>query len=71
MTGLAQVRYRNEAPWSVRIESDLEYVRKVGPLLDARIVVATVAKVLGRSGVRSDQTAAEVDDLAQPKQNDT
>jgi lipopolysaccharide/colanic/teichoic acid biosynthesis glycosyltransferase len=26
LTGLAQIRFRNAAPWSVRIEADLEYV---------------------------------------------
>lgn len=64
ITGLAQVRYRNEAPWSVRIEADLEYVRSVSLVSDVRILVGTVGKVLSGSGVRSDQTAADVDDLA-------
>lgn len=63
ITGLAQVRYRNEAPWSVRIESDLEYVQNLGFRRDLLILIATVGRVLRGSGIRADQTAQEVDDL--------
>src|SRR5690606_20726501 len=41
LTGLAQVRYRNDAPWSVRIESDLEYIDRLGPLLDLELILRT------------------------------
>lgn len=64
VTGLAQLQYRNDAPWSKRIESDLEYVDSIGPLTDLKILFATPSKVLRGSGVRMDQTAADVDDLA-------
>lgn len=70
ITGLAQVRYRNEAPWSIRIEADLEYVRSVGPVTDVRILFGTVGKVFRGSGVRSDQIAADVDDLAPERKFD-
>jgi len=63
ITGLAQVRYRNNAPWSVRIEADLHYVHTVGPLTDLRILEQTITKVIKREDVRLDQTAAQVDDL--------
>lgn len=63
VTGLAQLRYRNNAPWSVRIESDLEYVRKLGPLMDLRILLLTPSKVIRGTGVRMDQTPEQVDDL--------
>lgn len=63
ITGLAQVRYRNEAPWSKRIESDIEYVESLGPIVDMKILCMTVLAVLAASGVRDDQTADEVDDL--------
>ena len=63
ITGLAQVLYRNEAPWSVRIEADLEYIDRMGPLLDLQILLKTVGRVSGGSGIRLDQSAAEVDDL--------
>lgn len=67
ITGLAQLRHRNNAPWSVRIESDLEYVAQLGLLTDLRILLATPGKVLRGSGVRMDQTAEEVDDLGKKK----
>jgi lipopolysaccharide/colanic/teichoic acid biosynthesis glycosyltransferase len=63
LTGLAQVRHRNDAPWSVRIETDLEYIAKIGPRIDLKILVATVDRVFRGSGVRTDQVAADVDDL--------
>ncbi|MGK3953984.1 sugar transferase [Microbacterium sp. I2] len=69
LTGLAQVRYRNEAPWSVRIESDLEYVDRVSLRLDAAIWAATVRRVLRADGVRLDQVAADVDDLGEAERS--
>lgn len=63
LTGLAQVRYRNNAPWSVRIEADLEYIANIGPVVDLRILAMTLWRVIHGVGVRTDQTATEVDDL--------
>lgn len=54
ITGLAQVTHRNAAPWSIRIEKDLEYVSNVGPLLDLKILVRTIYKVLRADGVIAD-----------------
>ncbi len=51
ITGLAQVRGRNELSWDEKFAADLEYVDNVGPVLDARIVLATVVKVFRRQGV--------------------
>ncbi|MDO9497356.1 MAG: sugar transferase [Nocardioides sp.] len=65
VTGLAQVRYRNEAPWSVRIQSDLEYVTHVSLLRDLTIMVKTVPSVLSGGGVAEGQTREDVDDLGQ------
>ncbi|MGJ9411595.1 sugar transferase [Aeromicrobium sp. CF4.19] len=70
VTGLAQVRYRNDALWSVRIESDLEYVRRVGPVLDASLLWSTIVGVATARGVRLDQTAGEVDDLGRAERQD-
>jgi len=63
LTGLAQVRYRNNATWSVRIESDLDYVERLGPRLDLTILGLTARRVLGGHGVLLDQQPDEVDDL--------
>ena len=68
LTGLAQVRYRNNAPWSVRIESDLEYVDAIGPLTDLKLLLLTVQRVLTGQGMRMDQTPADrIDDLGKPE----
>lgn len=63
LTGLAQVRYRNSAPWSVRIESDLEYIEKVSFWNDLKIVAVTIPAVISGGTVKTGQTAEEVDDL--------
>lgn len=68
VTGLAQLKYRNNAPWSLRIQSDIEYVEKVSFLTDLKILLSTPCKVLRGSGVRMDQSMSEVDDLGQPKE---
>ncbi|MGN8026953.1 sugar transferase [Microbacterium sp. 22242] len=69
LTGLAQVLHRNEAPWSVRIETDLRYIDRIGPGTDFRILCATAVRVLRGTGVRTDQTAGEVDDLGPARTN--
>jgi lipopolysaccharide/colanic/teichoic acid biosynthesis glycosyltransferase len=66
LTGLAQVRHRNDAPWSVRIESDLEYVDRVSLRTDLGVLCKTLPAVFSGSGQRTGQTAADVDDLAPP-----
>lgn len=68
ITGLAQVRYRNDATWSVRIDSDLEYIENLGPAVDLSIWWATLNKVIRREGVRLDQIAQDVDDLGPQKE---
>lgn len=63
LTGLAQVRYRNNAAWSVRIESDLEYVENVTWRTDIKLMFLTIPAVITGGTVRTGQTADEVDDL--------
>ena len=66
ITGLAQIRYRNDAPWSQRIRADLEYVDHISPLLDMKIALRTVPVVFRGGGQIVGQTAAVVDDLGAP-----
>ncbi|WP_372727412.1 sugar transferase [Nocardioides sp.] len=63
LTGLAQLRYRNDAPWSRRIEADLEYIDNLSFRSDISLLIRTVPAVLTGSGVAVHQTAADVDDL--------
>jgi len=51
VTGLAQVRGRNLLSWDEKFAADVEYVDRIGPLLDARIMVATLMTVLRRQGI--------------------
>lgn len=69
LTGLAQIRYRNSAPWSVRIESDLEYIRSITMLDDLGILARTLPALLKSGLVQIGQTVDQVDDLG-PKPED-
>lgn len=51
ITGLAQVRGRNEVDWERRFEYDVEYVDNRSIALDLKILVDTVTTVLKRSGI--------------------
>lgn len=63
LTGLAQVRYRNAARWSVRIESDLEYIRELSFTHDALLVLKTAKTVFRGAGQVVGQSLGDVDDL--------
>jgi len=51
ITGWAQVNGRASLPWSERIELDLYYIEHRSLALDLRILVRTVAMVLGGHGL--------------------
>jgi lipopolysaccharide/colanic/teichoic acid biosynthesis glycosyltransferase len=51
ITGLAQARGRNLLGWEQKFAADIEYVDNLGPGLDARILVTTLAAVLQRQGI--------------------
>lgn len=57
LTGLAQISGRNEISWKERLDLDVEYVDRQSLLLDLRILVATVGKVIRREGVRAKDSA--------------
>jgi lipopolysaccharide/colanic/teichoic acid biosynthesis glycosyltransferase len=61
LTGLAQVRGRNNVPWDERLELDQRYVLLLGPVLDARIFLRTFATVLSREGVTEADHATSTD----------
>ena len=50
VTGLAQVRGRNDLPWSKRLEADVEYVKSRSALVDLTIVLNTFSVLLRGSG---------------------
>lgn len=53
ITGWAQVNGRNALSWEEKFNYDVEYVEKISPAMDARIVVNTVEKVVKRHGVNA------------------
>lgn len=61
ITGLAQVSGRNALSWDDKFAKDVEYVDNRSLLLDFRIVLRTVAKVITRDGIsgHGEATAAE------------
>ena len=54
ITGLAQVSGRNGLAWSDRLALDVEYVDNRSLVLDAKILVRTVMKVLKRDGIAAE-----------------
>lgn len=53
LTGWAQVNGRNAISWEAKFQYDVEYVEKVSFLFDLRILLLTVGKVFGRTGISS------------------
>lgn len=55
ITGWAQVNGRNAISWTNKFKLDLEYVEKIGFMMDLRILYLTVLKVLKKEGVNQSQ----------------
>jgi len=51
ITGLAQISGRNALTWERRFELDVAYLERCSLALDLRILVLSVARVLGRQGI--------------------
>ena len=51
LTGLAQVHGRNSISWEERFAFDVDYVREISFLRDARIVIDTIVTVLRREDI--------------------
>lgn len=57
LTGWSMINGRNAITWEEKFALDLWYVDRVSFLLDLKIIFMTVAKVLNREGINSDQHA--------------
>lgn len=53
ITGLAQVTGRNAIGWEQKLKLDVEYVEKIGFVMDMSILLRTVGVVLRSTGFRS------------------
>lgn len=54
ITGYAQVNGRNNISWKKKFELDVYYVENFSLWLDAKILVQTVAKVLGQADINQE-----------------
>lgn len=57
LTGLAQVNGRNSISWEEKFDLDVRYVNSVSFLLDCKIILQTIKKVLIREGINSETSA--------------
>ena len=57
VTGLAQVSGRNAIGWDEKFRLDVEYVDNRSLLLDLKILLLTVLKVVKRDGISDGETA--------------
>lgn len=57
ITGWAQVNGRNSISWERKFELDVWYVDHLSFLLDARIILLTLAKVARRQGISAEGSA--------------
>ena len=51
VTGLAQIKGRNNISWEKKFEYDILYVNKISFILDSKIFLLTLLKVIKREGI--------------------
>lgn len=66
LSGWAQVNGRNAISWEEKFRYDVEYVRKIGFMMDMKILFMTVRSVLKREGISS-ETAATMEEFTGSK----
>lgn len=57
LTGLAQCNGRNSLNWDTKLAIDTEYVRNISFLLDLKIFIQTILKVIKREGITFEEGA--------------
>jgi undecaprenyl phosphate N,N'-diacetylbacillosamine 1-phosphate transferase len=68
ITGLAQISGRNLIGWDARLQKDVEYAEKLSFLLDVRIILKTIQKVLLSQDIATDEESGILD-LDEERQN--
>ncbi len=56
ISGWAQVNGRNNTTWEERFENDIYYVENLSFLLDIKIIIKTILKVIKRSDINQSET---------------
>lgn len=67
ITGLAQINGRNSISWEEKFEYDVQYVENLSFAEDIRILFETVAKVVRREGINSENSATMEDFTGTPE----
>ena len=57
ITGLAQVNGRNSIDWKNKFNLDVEYVDKFNLIMDIKILLLTVSKVIKKDGINQEGSA--------------
>ena len=55
ITGFAQVNGRNNTTWEDRFKNDIYYVENISFLLDSRIIIKTILKVIKKSDINQSE----------------
>ena len=61
LSGLAQISGRNSISWENKLSTDLEYVKHITFLNDAKIIIATIFKTIKREGITEGNMATSMD----------
>ena len=61
LTGLAQVKGRNNITWEQKFAYDLQYIQKITLWTDIKIIFMTAVKVLKRSDIAREGTVSDID----------
>lgn len=67
ITGWAQVNGRNNIPWDKKFELDLEYVDNLTFIMDCRVILKTLKKVLFREDINTEGEATTTEFLGSEK----
>ena len=70
LTGLAQVNGRNAISWEEKFRYDVEYVDNLSLMLDIKIILMTVLKVVKRDGISSENSATMEEFMGQQGKNE-
>lgn len=66
LTGLAQVKGRNDIKWDEKVEWDNKYIdsfKKYGVLIDIKIILDSVFKVFNKENIYENKQDASMDDI--------
>lgn len=56
LSGLAQINGRNSISWEEKLDYDIEYIKDISFLLDAKIIIKTLFKVIQRKDITSNNS---------------